>query len=57
MTNGSTTVTQLGALEVGSDGSLTQPIAALALVTPGYWVITDGPSASSQLKHRTITAQ
>jgi hypothetical protein len=35
------TQTQLGALAVGSDGSLTQPISPVTLTTPGYWVVTD----------------
>jgi lactonase family protein with 7-bladed beta-propeller len=39
--SGSGTLTQIGALTVGSDGSLTQPISSLTLATPGYWVVTD----------------
>jgi 6-phosphogluconolactonase len=39
--NGSGTMTQLGPLTVGTDGSLTQPISSATLATPGYWVVTD----------------
>jgi len=38
---GGGTVTQLGPLEVGTNGDLTQPISSETLVTPGYWVVTD----------------
>ena len=34
-------VAQIGPLEVASDGTLTQPITAVTLVTPGNWVVTD----------------
>jgi len=40
-TSGSGTITQLGALAVGSSGGLTQSAAAATLSTPGYWVVTD----------------
>jgi hypothetical protein len=38
---GTGTLTQLGALAVASDGSLTQPISPATLATPGWWVVTD----------------
>jgi hypothetical protein len=34
-------VTQLGPLDVGTGGALTQPIFTLTLATPGFWVVTD----------------
>jgi hypothetical protein len=40
--NTGTTTTQLGPLEVGPTGALTQPITpSLTIKTPGYWVVTD----------------
>ncbi len=36
-----TLVTQLAPLDVASSGLLTQPVATLSLVTPGFWVVTD----------------
>jgi 6-phosphogluconolactonase (cycloisomerase 2 family) len=36
-----TFVTQLAPIEVGSGGALTQPVATLPLVTPGFWAVTD----------------
>ena len=39
--SGGSTVTQLGALAVASDGSLSQPISPVSLTTSGYWVVTD----------------
>lgn len=41
VSNGSTITTQLGALTVNSNGTLTQPISAATFFTPGYWVVTD----------------
>ena len=38
---GSGTLVQLAPLQVGSDGTLTEPIAATTLTTAGYWVVTD----------------
>jgi hypothetical protein len=34
-------VTQLGPIDVGTGGALTQPISTLTLATPGFWVVTD----------------
>ncbi len=34
-------VTQLGAIDVGSGGALTQPVPTLTLATQGFWVVTD----------------
>jgi hypothetical protein len=34
-------ITQLGPLDVGTGGALTQPIFTLTLATPGFWVVTD----------------
>jgi hypothetical protein len=34
-------VTQLGPIDVGTGGALTQPISTLSLATPGFWVVTD----------------
>jgi hypothetical protein len=34
-------VTQLGPLDVGTGGALTQPIFTLSLATPGFWAVTD----------------
>jgi hypothetical protein len=36
-----TTVTQLSPFDIGSGGSLTQPISTLVLATQGFWVVTD----------------
>ena len=35
------TVAQIGPMSVQSDGSLTDPISPVTLVTPGNWVVTD----------------
>jgi hypothetical protein len=35
------TVVQLAPLQVSSTGALTEPISAVTLATPGYWVVTD----------------
>lgn len=39
LSNGSSVT--LGALSVGSDGTLTQPTTELTLATPGFWAVTD----------------
>jgi 6-phosphogluconolactonase (cycloisomerase 2 family) len=39
--SGGSTVTQIGPMQVGSDGSLTDPVAPITLGAPGYWVVTD----------------
>jgi hypothetical protein len=39
--NGTTNMTQIGALAVDSSGNLTQPISPATLITPGYWVVTN----------------
>jgi len=39
--SGTSTLTQLGAVAVAADGSLTQPVSPVTLATPGYWVVTD----------------
>jgi DNA-binding beta-propeller fold protein YncE len=36
-----TVVTQLGPIDVGSGGLLTQPVSTLTLANPGFWVVTD----------------
>jgi 6-phosphogluconolactonase (cycloisomerase 2 family) len=36
-----TVATQLAPLDLSSAGALTQPVATLTLVTPGFWVVTD----------------
>ncbi len=41
--SGSTVVTQIVPLSVGSAGVLTQPISTLDIATPGFWVVTDVP--------------
>jgi 6-phosphogluconolactonase len=38
-----TVVTTLGAFDVSSAGTLTQPFSPLTLTTGGYWAITDAP--------------
>jgi Lactonase, 7-bladed beta-propeller len=38
---GGQTVVQLAPLQVSSTGALTEPITAVTLITPGYWVVTD----------------
>jgi hypothetical protein len=43
VTNGSAVTTYLGALSVGSDGTLTQPTPQLTIATPGFWAVTDVP--------------
>jgi 6-phosphogluconolactonase len=39
--DGTTITTYLGALSVGSDGTLTQPTSQLTLAGPGFWTVTD----------------
>jgi hypothetical protein len=39
--NTGVTTYQLGALDVASDGSLTQPTSPLTLATGGFWAVTD----------------
>jgi hypothetical protein len=41
ISNGTSIVTQLGALTIGSNGIPTQPTSPATLITPGYWVVTD----------------
>jgi len=41
ISNGTSIVTQLGALSIGSTGIPTEPSAPVTLATPGYWVVTD----------------
>jgi 6-phosphogluconolactonase len=40
-TTTNSTAAQLVPLQVGSTGALTEPISAVTLTTPGYWVVTD----------------
>lgn len=41
VSSGGSTSAQLGVLDVGSSGALTQPISSVTLATPGYWAVTD----------------
>jgi len=41
ISNGTSVVTQLGALTIGSNGIPTEPTSPATLITPGYWVMTD----------------
>jgi hypothetical protein len=40
---GTSVVTQIVPLSVGSGGVLTQPVSTLDIATPGFWVVTDAP--------------
>jgi hypothetical protein len=37
------TVTQISPLSVGSGGTLTEPVSATTLTTPGFWAVADAP--------------
>jgi hypothetical protein len=41
VSNGTSLVTQLNALSIGSTGIPTEPTGPVTLATPGYWVVTD----------------
>lgn len=41
ISNGTTILTQLGALSIGSNGIPTEPASPANFATPGYWVVTD----------------
>jgi hypothetical protein len=41
ISNGTSVVTQLGALTIGANGIPTEPTSPATLITPGYWVVTD----------------